>query len=119
VILDYIHDKGEHLTAEDVIKYVHAKYPGINKSTIYRTLELLEKNGCVFTNKSNELTVYHHAEGDQRYHLVCCRCGKTVDCDGAVFTTAEKALQEQYGFRIDSRHIVISGVCENCRNLKD
>jgi Fur family transcriptional regulator, ferric uptake regulator len=118
VILDYIHDKGEPLTAEDVINYVHGKYPRINKSTIYRTLELLEKNGCVFTNKANEQTVYHHAEGESYYHLVCCRCGKTTDCEEVIFTTAEKAFQEKYGFQIDFKHIVISGICKNCLNLK-
>jgi len=47
VILGFIHDNGDHLTAEEIINYVHGKFPRINKSTIYRTLELLEKNECV------------------------------------------------------------------------
>lgn len=47
LIVDIIHDAKDHLTAEDIISYVQARMPGVNKSTVYRTLELLEETGCV------------------------------------------------------------------------
>jgi Fur family ferric uptake transcriptional regulator len=119
VILEYIHDKGNHLTAEEIIDFVHDKTPRVNKSTIYRTLELLEKNECVFRSESNNRTIYHHAEEGHHHHLVCRKCGKTVDCEEDIFVPIEKALQEKYGFRIDFKHVVMNGFCESCRKKSD
>jgi Fur family ferric uptake transcriptional regulator len=119
VILDYIHDRGDHLTAEEIIDFVHDKTPRVNKSTIYRTLELLEKNECVFRSESNNRTIYHHAEEGHHHHLVCRKCGKTVDCEEDIFVPIEKALQEKYGFRTDFKHVVMNGFCESCRKKSD
>lgn len=117
-ILEYIHDKGEHLTAEEIISYVHEKYPRINKSTVYRTLELLEKNECVYKSETATRTIYHHAEEGHHHHLVCSRCGKTIDCEENIFAPVEKALWEKHGFQTDFRHIVMRGICRECRTKK-
>jgi len=119
VILDYIHDKGDYLTAEEIIGYVNDKYPGINKSTIYRTLELLEKNECVFKSDSGDHVIYHHAEEGHNHHLVCRRCGKTIDCAEDIFASVGKVLLEKYRFRMGFRHLVISGLCESCRKTAE
>ena len=114
--MDVIHDTGAHLTAEDIISYVHSKMPQVNKSTIYRTLELLEKNECVFKSESGNLAIYHHAEEGHHHHLVCQQCGKTTDCDENLFLSVEKSLAGKYGFRVSFKHIVMSGLCETCKN---
>jgi Fur family ferric uptake transcriptional regulator len=54
LIADIIHSADKHLTAEDIIDYVQHKMPGVNKSTIYRTLELLEDSGCVVRSESDD-----------------------------------------------------------------
>ncbi|MFC2019363.1 Fur family transcriptional regulator, partial [Chloroflexota bacterium] len=51
LILEIIHESRSHLTAEEIITYVQSRVPGVNKSTIYRTLELLEELGCVFKSE--------------------------------------------------------------------
>ncbi|MFC2019343.1 Fur family transcriptional regulator, partial [Chloroflexota bacterium] len=51
LILEIIHQSRSHLTAEEIIAYVQSRVPGVNKSTIYRTLELLEELGCVFKSE--------------------------------------------------------------------
>jgi Fur family ferric uptake transcriptional regulator len=119
LILDYIHDRGDHLTAEEIINFVHDKTPRVNKSTIYRTLELLEKNECVFKSESNNRTIYHHADEGHYHHLVCSKCGKTIDCDEELFAPVEKLLREKYSFQINFKHVVMSGLCERCRNKSD
>ncbi len=119
VILDYIHDKGDHLTVEEIINHVHGQSPHINKSTIYRTLELLEKNECVFKSESVNQVMYHHTEEGHHHHLVCSKCGKTVDCAEDVFTPVEWLLEKQYGFKIDFKHVVMSGICKECRSKQN
>ena len=116
IILDFIHDNGDHLTAEEIINHVHGKFPRVNKSTIYRTLEVLEKNECVFKSESNNKTIYHHAEEGHHHHLVCRKCGKTIECDEDLFTPVERALGKKYGFSTNFKHMVVSGLCKECKN---
>jgi Fur family transcriptional regulator, ferric uptake regulator len=118
VILDYIHDRGDHLTAEEIIRFVHRNYPHVNKSTVYRTLELLEKSECVYKSESTSGIIYHHADEGHHHHLVCRKCGKTIDCEENIFTLVEEALREKYGFHIDFKHVVMNGICDDCKNSK-
>ena len=115
LILDIIHDSGGHLTAEEILGYVQARVLGVNKSTIYRTLELLEELGCVFKSEIDDRFIYHHAEEGHHHHLVCRTCGKSVDCDEDVFLSVERALDEKYGFQVDFKHVVMNGLCTGCK----
>jgi len=115
LILDIIHDAQGHLTAEEILNHVQAKVSGVNKSTIYRTLELLENLGCVVKSELKDRFVYHHAEEGHHHHLVCRECGKLIDCEERLFFTIHKELQKQYGFQADFRHMVIKGICQECR----
>jgi len=116
LILDIIHDTQTRLTAEEIISYVQSRMPGVHKSTIYRTLELLEEAGCVYKSEIGDQFIYHHAEAGHHHHLVCRRCGKTFDLDENLFVPMERLLGEKYRFHVDLSHVVISGLCEGCRN---
>jgi Fur family ferric uptake transcriptional regulator len=116
LIVDIIHNAKGHLTAEEIIKNIRAKMPGVDKSTVYRTLELLENAGCVYKSELGNESIYHHAEEGHHHHLICTRCGKTINCDEELFTPLQRLLREKYNFRADFKHIVMSGLCEKCRS---
>lgn len=115
LIVDAIHGADAHLTAEEIIAHVQARMPEVHKSTIYRTLELLERTGCVFKSDLEDHAIYHHAEEGHHHHLVCSKCGKTIECDEELFATVEKALAEKHGFNVNFKHLVISGLCQECK----
>jgi Fur family transcriptional regulator, ferric uptake regulator len=115
MIVDLIHKKADHISAEDIIQYVQVRMPGVNKSTIYRTLDLLEQTGCVFKSESGNGFIYHHAEEGHHHHLICQRCGKTIDCPENLFLPVEKTLENKYGFRVNFKHVVITGLCDTCK----
>lgn len=115
LIIDLIHDKISHLTAENIIKYVQQQMPGVNKSTVYRTLELLEKSGCVYKSELENHVVYHHADEGHHHHLVCERCGKTVECSEDIVTPLREELENKYGFHVHFQHLVMNGLCDECR----
>lgn len=116
LIIEIIHNAETHITAEDIINSVQKKMPGVNKSTIYRTLDLLEETGCVYKSEANEHYIYHHAEDGHHHHLICSTCGQTLECEEDIFLPVEKALSEKYGFCIDFKHVVMKGLCAGCRN---
>lgn len=114
LIAEAIHDIPAHLSAEEIISYVQERMPGVNKSTVYRTLDLLEEAGCVFKSRMDDGFVYHHAEEGHHHHLVCRKCGRTIDCEEDLLAPAEQAVAERYGFRVELNHVVINGLCEDC-----
>ena len=115
LIIDALHETDAHLTAEEIITHVQARMPEVNKSTIYRTLELLEGAGCVFKSELGNHSIYHHAEEGHHHHLVCSKCGRTIDCDEDLFVPVERSLGEKYGFTVNFNHVVMSGLCQECQ----
>ncbi|MBE9482181.1 MAG: transcriptional repressor, partial [Chloroflexi bacterium] len=85
VILEILHQTDEHVTAENIYDRVRARLPRANKSTIYRTLELLKKLNLVAeTNLGGNSVYYHHIEQAHHHHLVCQECGAIIDLDESV-----------------------------------
>ena len=116
LILDVIHEARGHLSAEEILNHVQTRVPGVNKSTIYRTLELLEELGCVFKIEIGGRFIYHHAEEGHHHHLVCRTCGKNIDCNEDLFLPVERALDRKNGFQADFKHMVIYGLCRDCQS---
>jgi Fur family ferric uptake transcriptional regulator len=119
LIVNLIHANVAHLTAENIITHVQNQMPGVNKSTVYRTLELLEEAGCVLKSELDDHFIYHHAEEGHHHHLICSKCGKVVECAEHIFAPVEKSLAEKYGFRADFKHLMMSGLCKECRSRND
>jgi Fur family ferric uptake transcriptional regulator len=115
LIVDIIHDAAGGVTGTELLTRVQARMPGVNKSTVYRTLELLERLECVFKSEAAGEFVYHHPEEGMHFHLVCRICGASIDFDEAMLLSLEKAIEKRYNFRIDYRHVTIGGLCPACR----
>jgi Fur family transcriptional regulator, ferric uptake regulator len=116
LITDIIHDAHGHLTANEIIKHVRAKMPGVNKTTIYRTLDILERAGCVYKAEQGNEFIYHHDHDGHHHHLKCLCCGKTMDCDEDIFTSVQKSLKNKYGFDAGFKYLVINGICNDCKD---
>jgi Fur family ferric uptake transcriptional regulator len=115
LILDIIHEANSHLTADVILSRLRAKISGVNKSTVYRTLELLEDLGLVVKSEIASTNVYHHAEEGHHHHLVCKKCGRQFHCDEAVLWPLKDSLKEKLGFDADLSYHVICGLCRDCR----
>lgn len=118
LILDILHKSGEHISADEIIRTVQKKMPGVNKATIYRTLELLEELHCVFKSESEHHFIYHHADEGHHHHIICTSCGATVDCDEDIFHSVENLLETKYGFTCNLEHMMINGLCRKCQAEK-
>ncbi len=116
LILYIIHSTSGHLLADDIYSLVAQKMPGVNRSTVYRTLDLLESLGLVVKSELDGRHIYHHSdEGHRHHHLICRRCGDVINCNEQLTAQLEKHLLDEYGFQADLHHKVIYGLCRNCR----
>lgn len=114
LILEAVHGLG-HATPERVHTAVRERAAGVNITTVYRTLELLEELGLVtHTHLSHGSPTYHAAGEHQHVHLVCRACGSVSEVDPAVLSPVTEQLREQRGFHVDVGHVALFGVCADC-----
>jgi Fur family transcriptional regulator, ferric uptake regulator len=105
-----------HATPEDVHAWVTDRASGVNISTVYRTLELLEGLGLVkHAHLSHGAPTYHAADAPEHIHLICRDCGKVTEVDPSVVAQMIDALEKSRGFVADVGHLTIFGACEDCR----
>ncbi len=115
-VLTVLAESDTHLTAEEVIQRVRRRYPYLNNSAVYRSLDLLTGLGLV--NQTDlgqgrveyELHVHPH-----HHHLVCRSCGSITRVEHACFKPLERQLRERYGFEADLDHFAIFGRCGKCQ----
>jgi Fur family ferric uptake transcriptional regulator len=104
-----------HISADEIYAQVRARFPQVNISTVYRTLELLKHLGLVTETDFGEGRVrYHPAGKGHHHHLVCQECGAIIDLDEAVLAPLQRALLQEYEFSADLRHLAIFGRCVKC-----
>ena len=116
MVLSAIENSDDHISAEEIYAQIVAKYPSVNISTVYRTLELLKRLGLVTETDLGEGRVrYHPAEKGHHHHLVCQECGAIIDLDESLLAPLKSALLQEYKFQADLRHLAILGRCIQCR----
>jgi len=116
MILEAVEKADDHISAEEIYTRVLARYPYLNISTVYRTLELLKELGLVTeTDLGDGRVRYHSIKKGRHHHLVCHNCGAIIDLDESVLAPLKSALLREYKFSADLRHLAIFGRCENCQ----
>ncbi len=110
----------QHATPEEICADVRRTASGVNITTVYRTLELLETLGLVtHTHLGHGAPAYHASDVEEHVHLVCRDCGEVVEAPPTLVDTVVRDLAEQRGFAVDVGHFAIFGVCSACRTRRD
>jgi Fur family ferric uptake transcriptional regulator len=105
----------QHGTPDEICAEVQRTAGGVNLSTVYRSLELLEELGLVtHTHLGHGAPTYHSAAGDDHLHLVCRVCGAVTETDVSMADGLVSRLAEQHGFETDVAHFAIYGRCQGC-----
>jgi Fur family ferric uptake transcriptional regulator len=114
LVLEAVHSLG-HATPDQVHAKVADTAAGVNISTVYRTLELLEDVGLVtHTHLSHGAPTYHAATDRQHVHLVCRGCGRIEEVEPAVMSAVAQDLLRDVGFQVDVGHVSFFGRCREC-----
>jgi len=109
-----------HATPEEIVTEVRRTASGVNISTVYRTLELLEELGLVrHTHLGHGATTYSVAGDDDHVHLVCRACGEVEEAESHLVANAVAALRAERGFQVDIGHFALFGTCRSCAGERD
>lgn len=114
-VIRYLIGNTNHPTAAVIYGDLKKKYPSLSFSTVYNTLNMLEKIGEIQSlNLFDEFLNYDPDTGTH-FHLVCRECNAIVDIFPQETDAVTLPLGELAGHRIDSAQVVFRGICRDCR----
>ena len=104
-----------HINPMDLSRRVADRVPGVNASTVYRTLALLEDVGVLSHSHLETGPEYHRRSEGQHVHLVCSSCGASDSLTLDEARELRGMLTAKHDFDPDLTHFAISGLCGACR----
>ena len=105
---------GEHLSADEVYARVDDLLPAVNRSTVYRTLELFRDLGLVSeTDLGGGVREFELLAG-RHHHLICQACGHMLELDDDLVRPLREAIRDRYGFAAAIDHLALFGRCAEC-----
>jgi Fur family ferric uptake transcriptional regulator len=115
LILELLYAHGDHATADDLFAAAQERYPYLNISTVYRTLELLRDVGIISeTDLGDGRRQFALLSDDRHHHLICLQCGYVQEIDDQPFDDLRASLQASHGFQARIDHLAIFGICQVC-----
>jgi Fur family ferric uptake transcriptional regulator len=113
IVAEILRTEG-HISPTALARKVQGEMPGVNASTIYRTLSLLEDVGVLSHAHLEGGAEYHRAEEARHVHLTCSNCGTEDDLSLEEAAALSRSIERHRGFRADLAHFAISGLCADC-----
>ena len=114
LVLEAVGEIG-HATPEEIATAVRRTASGVNISTVYRTLELLEELGLVrHAHLGHGAPTYSVAGNDDHVHLVCRDCDAVEEASTELVQDVVTRLATEKGFTVDVGHFALFGRCKSC-----
>lgn len=123
-IFEFLNEKGDRrFTILEIQDYLNSTIGGVSKTTVYRNLNSLCKEGLVFKYmvKTSDAWYYEYSgvykDCSKNVRGKCSKCGKIFHIDGEYAKDFEKLIDKTYGLKVDPSKTIIVGVCKDCINL--
>ena len=105
----------EFRTAQEIHDELRHRGDRVGLTTVYRTLQTMTDAGELDAIRTVDgETAYRRCSTGHHHHLVCRRCGRTVEVSGPAVETWANAVAEENGFREVSHDLEIFGTCDRC-----
>ena len=118
VLLEIIESATSHLDAAGLLQLARDRDAGINRATVYRTLEILKKLGLIdeldLMHLNGEKHYYEIRTGRDHIHLACFECGRIEEYESPVFDQLKQEIAQQQGFSIGVVRMEVGGRCSTC-----
>lgn len=106
---------GGHMAADDVFARVERQLPGVNRSTVYRTLDLFSELGLVSVTDLGGGARQYELLDQPHHHLICHQCGEAIEMADDLVEPMRKAIRDRYGFAPQVDHLALFGICDACQ----
>jgi Fur family ferric uptake transcriptional regulator len=117
-LIEVIQEASEHLDAGTLLELARRRTSGVDRATVYRTIDLLKNLRLI-----DELDLMH-LEGEKHYyeastkhdhiHMACFRCGRIEEFSSPVFERLKTEITAETGFQIRVIRVEAGGYCRDC-----
>ena len=96
------------------------KTPSVNRTSVYRTLELFSELGITttiirgwtpLTELAEPFKAHHH-------HVTCSVCGASESIESETLEDVLQVVAARHGYTLDQHMVELTGVCATCRAKK-
>ncbi|WP_084962590.1 Fur family transcriptional regulator [Thermoactinospora rubra] len=103
-------------SAQDVYAQLRSAGAKIGLTTVYRALQALADGGKVDVLRTDDgESVYRACATDtHHHHLVCRKCGHTVEVAGPAVERWAEAVGAEHGFTEVTHTVEVFGTCSGC-----
>lgn len=118
VILQVMDAAEQHLDVDQILDRAQKISPEVHLVTVYRTIDLLKKEGLI-----DELDLLH-LRGDRHYyethgprdhiHVACLRCGKVREFESRLYEQLKDQIARDCDIRVTVSRTEVGGICNDC-----
>ena len=118
VILQVMDSAEQHLDVDQILDRAQKISPEVHLVTVYRTIDLLKKEGLI-----DELDLLH-LRGDRHYyethgprdhiHVACIRCGKVREFESRLYEHLMQQIARDCGIQVTVSRTEVGGICNEC-----
>ncbi len=114
-LIDVLAASQGHVSGAEILRRCREVDPMTTPSTVYRTLDVLERLGLVrHAHGLDGGEEYHLLPRDEHGHLFCWSCGSRWELAAAEAKGFVSALRNARGFEVDLSHVTVVGTCRGC-----
>ncbi len=118
VILQVMDSAEQHLDVDQILERAQKIDPEVHLVTVYRTIDLLKKEGLI-----DELDLLH-LRGDRHYyethgprdhiHVACLRCGKVREFESRLYEQLKQQIAAACDIEVKVSRTEVGGICNEC-----
>jgi Fur family transcriptional regulator, ferric uptake regulator len=118
VILQVMDAAEQHLDVDQILARAQKIDSGVHLVTVYRTIDLLKKQGLI-----DELDLLH-LRGDRHYyeshgprdhiHVACLRCGKVREFESRLYEQLKEQIARDFSMKVTISRTEVGGYCAEC-----
>ncbi|QLQ15997.1 MAG: transcriptional repressor [Micropruina sp.] len=102
-------------TAQELHDALRHQGATVGLATVYRTLQALADAGEVDVLRTPDgQAAYRSCSSGHHHHLVCRRCGRTVEVAAPEIEAWARRMAAEHGFSEIGHEVELSGVCADC-----
>ena len=113
IILEELKKLKTHPRGDELYDIVRRRLPRISLGTVYRNLNLMQRQGSVLEIFCGDFNRY---DGNIRphYHFHCRKCQRLWDFEVGLDPGSSETVENAAGFRIDGQYTIYYGQCDEC-----
>jgi Fur family transcriptional regulator, ferric uptake regulator len=114
-ILEAFIRSDRHLSVDDLLQLVQKKRADVGRTTVYRTLKLLQAAGLASELALQGQTRFEHDFNKAHHdHFICNSCGEIFEFSSPEIERIQDEAAAEIGFTILGHRHQIFGTCRRC-----